>query len=63
LGGSSLKVSAVVFTAIPEGAEAEGPAEWTEVRFSSKMNLDEGYLSEPQSVEFPTAGVISIYPL
>ncbi|PSC76207.1 dipeptidyl aminopeptidase acylaminoacyl peptidase [Micractinium conductrix] len=56
--GSALQPAAVVLLEV-DGVEALkgcGPGDWQVVRTSADIQVDAGYLSEPQAIEFPTEG-------
>lgn len=44
-----------------EGLVQSSPADWQVLKPSSDLVIDEGYLSEPSSIEFPTEGGLTAY--
>mmetsp|Transcript_21372 Transcript_21372/g.40700 ORF Transcript_21372/g.40700 Transcript_21372/m.40700 type:complete len:531 (+) Transcript_21372:84-1676(+) len=54
LVGSALQPPTVAYAVIPDSLDA--PLTWTEIRHSSQMVIDAGYLSVPQSIEYPSVG-------
>eukprot|EP00879_Flechtneria_rotunda_P016022 GHRR01016758.1.p1 GENE.GHRR01016758.1~~GHRR01016758.1.p1 ORF type:complete len:650 (+),score=174.18 GHRR01016758.1:481-2430(+) len=61
--GSANKPSAVVqlkVSSIQQLASSK-PSDWQVLKSSSDLDLDAGYLSEPQSIEFPTEGGLTAY--
>eukprot|EP00878_Enallax_costatus_P005601 GHUV01005874.1.p1 GENE.GHUV01005874.1~~GHUV01005874.1.p1 ORF type:complete len:700 (+),score=125.31 GHUV01005874.1:43-2142(+) len=56
IAGSASKASAVVQLQVPNLAAllCSKPSDWHVIKTSSDLDLDPAYISEPQSIEFPT---------
>lgn len=63
IAGTPLRPSALVTVEVagPDGLLASSPEDWQEVAASSTLQVDTGYLSEAQAIEFPTEGGLNSF--
>lgn len=63
VGGLAWQPAAVVKLEAPsiDALPQTGPADWEVVTKSTTLEVDPGYLSAPQAIEFPTEGGLTAY--